>query len=235
MSLYAWILVGTFLGPFALSFDKKVAFYKSWKPLFIAILLVGAVFILWDQYFTFKGVWGFNPRYNFGINIGYLPLEEWLFFIFAPYSCVFIHQCLKAYFPNLNLENFGKIFAFFFVLSGLILSMSNLGNWYTLTACSISSILLIGFVFRARVSWFGRFALTYCVAMIPFTIVNGLLTGVATSEPVVWYNEAHIVGFRITTIPIEDWFYNMCMLLPIVAIYEKLTANSEQKKTPKFL
>jgi lycopene cyclase domain-containing protein len=61
---------------------------------------------------------------------------------------------------------------------------------------------------------------TFLVAIIPFLIVNGILTGSFTEEPVVWYNGNHIIGIRIFTIPMEDVFYNYCMLLPITAIYE---------------
>jgi lycopene cyclase domain-containing protein len=50
------------LGPLALSFDKKVAFYKSWKFLFPAVILPALFYIVWDMYFTANGVWQFNPR-----------------------------------------------------------------------------------------------------------------------------------------------------------------------------
>jgi lycopene cyclase domain-containing protein len=187
----------------------------------ISILIVGSFFILWDSYFTSKEIWGFNSRYLLGITIFGLPLEECLFFIVVPYACLFIHEVLKAYFPNVNTHLLGKIFAFSFALSGLLLSVTYINNWYTLTACSLSSLLVIGLAFRAKVKWFGSFAFTYMVALIPFLIVNGLLTGFFTDEPVVWYNEDHIIGWRIGSIPFEDLYYNLAMLLPIVAIHEK--------------
>ncbi len=229
MSFYAWIILGTIAGPFLLSFDKKVTFYKSWKPLFISLLLVGIPFLLWDEYFTVKEVWGFNKDYLLGFFVGHLPIEEVCFFIVAPYGCVFIHQCLKSYFPNLRLDNYGKVFAFVFILSGLVLAFLHMNNWYTLTACSISAILLIGAAFQFKFKWFGNFALSYTISLIPFLVVNGLLTGVATENPVVWYNENHIIGFRITTIPFEDLYYNMCMLLPVVGFFEALKKRLEKQ------
>jgi hypothetical protein len=57
---------------------------------------------------------------------------------------------------------------------------------------------------------------------VPFFIVNGVLTGMFTPEPVVWYSESHIVGWRIVTIPMEDLFYNYSLLLPIIWIHEWL-------------
>ena len=62
----------------------------------------------------------------------------------------------------------------------------------------------------------------FLVAIIPFIIVNGILTGAVTDQPIVWYSESHIMGPRIYTIPIEDLYYNYAMLLPIIGIYEYL-------------
>jgi hypothetical protein len=80
-------------------------------------------------------------------------------------------------------------------------------------------MLTIGFYFVKRVTWYPSFVFTFLVAQIPFLVVNGILTGSFTPEPVVWYNSEHIIGFRIFTIRLEDVFYNYAMLLPIVAIY----------------
>ena len=49
-----------------------------WKPIF-AIITVGIFFILWDIYFAYQNVWGFNDEYLMGIRWFKLPLEEWLF------------------------------------------------------------------------------------------------------------------------------------------------------------
>jgi hypothetical protein len=55
------------------------------------------------------------------------------------------------------------------------------------------------------------------------------LTGQFTEEPIVWYSENHIVGFRLGTIPLEDLFYNYCLILPIIWIYEGLKNLYSQK------
>ena len=71
------------------------------------------------------------------------------------------------------------------------------------------------------------FLLTYVVCFIPFLIVNGILTGGFTKNPVVWYNENEIIGWRIGTIPIEDSIYNM-LLLVLVTFF---TTFFQAKKT----
>ena len=72
---YLFLDILSVIFPFLLSFDKKVAFYKTWKYLFPAMFIVGLFFIVWDMLFTAKGVWGFNPAYISGIHIFNLPIE----------------------------------------------------------------------------------------------------------------------------------------------------------------
>ena len=221
MSLYFWLMIGTITGPFLLSFDKKVHFYTHWKALFPALSIVAIAFIVWDQLFTQAGIWGFNPRYLSGIYIMDLPLEEVLFFFFVPYACLFIYEVLIAYFPKIDLTNVGKGLAFGITLSGLVLGSMHMDNWYTSSACILSALLTIGIFFVQRVKWYGSFAFTFLVSLIPFLLVNGVLTGSFTPEPIVWYNPEHIMGPRIFSIPVEDVFYNYSMLLPIVWLYER--------------
>lgn len=228
MSLYLWIILGTIIFPLLLSFDKKIHFYTHWKTVFPAIFAVGIFFLLWDNYFTEHRIWGFNPRYVQGIYLFRLPLEEVLFFLVVPYACLFVYEVVKGYLPDLKLDLLGRAFAFLMVLSGLLLTIFYLRNWYTLTACSLSVLLVIGVHFRARAKWFNHFALAFMICLIPFLIVNGILTGFATPEPVVWYSENHITGIRIGTIPLEDIYYNLSMLLPIVLIHEVLSVKRKR-------
>jgi lycopene cyclase domain-containing protein len=226
MSLYALLLIATIAGPLALSFDKKVHFYTSWKPLLIALIPVNAFFLIWDEFFTQNGIWGFNSEYLSGIFLGSLPLEEVLFFFIVPYACIFIYEVLNAYFPGLNLSVLGKIVGFSFVFSGLMFGLLYMDNCYTATACILSALLTIGAGFVYQFNWYPRFVFMYLVALVPFTIVNGFLTGMATENPVVWYSAEHIIGIRIITIPLEDLYYNYSLLIMIVWLMEMIKKRS---------
>lgn len=227
MSYYGWILLLSILGPLGLSFDRKVAFYRKWIPVFTATLIVALVFLVWDSWFTHLTVWGFTPKYVGSIRIAGLPLEECLFFVLIPYACMFVYEVVKAYFPSCNFKMIGKVFAWFFIVSGLAFAAIGFpGRWYTLSACSLAALLMIA-VLIMRPVWFGKFAVAYMLCLIPFLVVNGLLTGIATDEPVVWYNNVRNLGIRITTIPLEDLYYNLCLFFPIAWIYEKLSARKQ--------
>ncbi|MDP4761023.1 MAG: lycopene cyclase domain-containing protein [Crocinitomicaceae bacterium] len=227
MSAYGWVILCSFVGPFLLSFDQKVAFFRSWRFLFPSILLVGVAFLLWDECFTQLGVWGFTPKYLLGIYIGHLPLEEVLFFLVVPYNFIFILLVLQAYFPKRKTQAIGTVFSWLIGLSSFLFALiylvkpslgSTIDNfqYYTISATSVAFLLTL---FTFKKSWYGDFALSFLVCLIPFFIVNGILTGSITDYPIVWYSEQHIIGWRMGTIPFEDLFYNYDLLLPLTWLF----------------
>jgi lycopene cyclase domain-containing protein len=219
--LYLWLNIFSILGPLALSFDTRVAFYKNWKALFLAIGAMMLVFIPWDVAFEVNGIWGFNDDYLCGIRIFHLPIEEWLFFITVPYACVFIYECVKYYLPDI-LKSIAKPFFIFLAAFLLVIALINFDRNYTFFNFAGASILLFVTLFWIKPVYLGRFLLSFIIALVPFLLVNGVLTGTGIEDQIVWYNSADILGFRIITIPIEDTVYCLFMLLLTVVVYERL-------------
>jgi lycopene cyclase domain-containing protein len=211
---YTYLLIDilTIAFPLLLSFDKKVAFYQMWRYLWRGMLLTGAFFIAWDILFTQFGVWAFNDLYIIGWRIGGLPIEEWLFFIVVPYSCTFIYCCMLAYLPILKKADIGwKIL----LPLGVALSIAAFifhTKAYTSSAFGLCGLALI-FLFRLRTKFpafrADAFVYTFLIAIIPFLLVNGILTAL----PVVIYNNQQNLGLRTYTIPFEDNFYGMLLML----------------------
>ena len=146
MSQYLYLILnlGSLSIPLLYSiFEKKFHFIQYFKIAVISIVLVAIPFLIWDGIFTSNGVWGFNSDYFIGTKIFGMPIEEWLFFFCIPYACLFTHEVLKYYLPNLRLSKSATIIlSLLLILIIIILLIFNLGKLYT-TVNFIIFLLLI--------------------------------------------------------------------------------------------
>lgn len=213
---YLIINILTILYPAAQSFEHRLNYYRKWKFLFLAIIITGAFFIVWDILKTYYGVWSFNDDYLIGIYLFNLPLEEWLFFLTVPYSCVFIYEVLNYYFRKDYLGNISLKIGIILGIINIILAFIFYERAYTFVVFLFNGIFLLLHSFVFKFQWLGRFFLAYFVSLIPFFLVNGLLTSI----PVVIYNDAENMGIRLFSIPVEDTMYSMLLFLMNVSLYE---------------
>jgi|TARA_B110000240_G_scaffold64064_1_gene73030 lycopene cyclase domain-containing protein len=218
---YCYILIATIAYPLLQSFESKLQFYKKWKSLLPAILLCVIVHGSIDILFTNLGVWSFNPNYILGIKILYLPIEEWLWFIVTPYACVFIYEVLYYFFEDIKPSKIIFKLSLFFGIVLILIATIYHNNLYTCFYFSLAALIcFIAFYFKPI--WWGNFLRTYLVSLLPFLVMNGLLTGSFTENPVVLYNTDHIIGYRLLNIPVEDTVFSFVILAGVIASYEFL-------------
>ena len=217
---YLFIDIGTAIIPFLFSYHRKLRFSKNFKAFFAANLITAVVFIFWDFLFTGLNVWGFNERYLCGIQIANLPLEEVLFFVCIPFACLFTYHCINLFYSiawNSKTEKrFVLIFSFILLIAGL----ARLDRLYTSTTFISLSLLLLYIKFIAKAKFLPKLFIVYPVLLVPFFIVNGLLTGSVIEQPIVYYNPNEYLGIRLGTIPVEDIFYGFELILLNVFLYE---------------
>jgi len=208
MGLYLVINILIIAVPLALSFESKLSFYKKQKAFFFSIMIVSIAYIVWDAIATIRGDWGFNDDYLLGIRLFSLPLEEILFFITVPYSCIFIYETVNLYIKNKQIKLHSSVFVaaasvlFFFAILFY-------EQYYTVTVLLFSSAFIItSLMFNKDLINSSNFWLTILITYFPFLAVNYVLT----SLPIVWYNQSAIWGVRFLTIPYEDFFYSFSMI-----------------------
>jgi lycopene cyclase domain-containing protein len=232
--LYLLIDIGAISVPLIASFDRRLMFHRQWRFLFPAIAFTMLVFIPWDMLKTHLGVWGFNPHYLTGFFIGNLPVEEWLFFIAIPYACLFTYHALNHLVKKDYFDPGSQVITLILAIGLLVIGFSNFSRLYTSVTFISTGAFLLFHRFVLKTDYMGRFLMMYCVTLIPFFIVNGLLTGSFIPGEVVYYDNAQNLGIRMGTIPVEDMVYGMLMLLMNVTWYEWLQKKKEIRTKISF-
>ena len=199
-----------------MSFERKIKFYKNYNNLTFSMFSVGVPFLIWDIIAENKGDWMFNNKFICGLKIFNLPIEEILFFITVPYSIMFLYETFIYYLTPKKISfnrNYLFLFAIIFLITAIIYYQQN----YTFTVFLFLSILLL-LVNISKLNFIKNQYLIYFIffTFVPFFAVNYFLT----SLPVVLYNSKAILGIRITTIPLEDFFYSLCLIIGYLFTYE---------------
>jgi lycopene cyclase domain-containing protein len=218
--LYLVIDLLCLFSPLLASLWFKSAFYKTWKALAIAIFVPAIIFIAWDELFTRLEIWGFNPDYITGWTLGSLPLEEVLFFICIPYACLFTYFAFKYVAEKKLFFSHHELVSYAIIIVLLIAGIYNIDKPYTTVTFLALSFFLSYLTLKLRVRFTGYFYVAFLVILVPFFVVNGILTGSFIEGEVVWYNDQANLALRLGTIPLEDVFYAMLLLLMNVSLYE---------------
>lgn len=224
--IYLWVLLGSLSFPLLFSIFY-MDLIKNWRHFALSTSIVAIIFLIWDVLFTHQGIWSFNNDYCLGYSFYNMPIEEWLFFYIIPYCSLFIHFALLYAKPNLKLNKKATVIISIFLMALFVLVLiTNLSKLYT----SVNFIFLIititlGVIFHLEL--LQQFFLSFVIILIPFCIVNGILTGGITGMTIVSYNNFENLGIRIGTIPIEDFGYAFTMLFGNLMILESLKPKTK--------
>jgi len=229
MQQYTYLLINfcTVIICFIFSFHPKIKFDRHFTAFFKASLIVATIFIIWDMWFTERGVWWFNDAYLLRIKVYNLPVEELLFFFCIPFSCIFTYFCIDKFFTLDWNPLPEKTFVGISIIYSLIIAFYFHDKIYTLVtfASTACSIFILYFVLKSR--WIGKASLIYLLLMPGFFAVNGILTGTGLESPIVNYNPQDFIGVRILTIPIEDTVYGYEMILWNIFLFQKFKNNEQ--------
>lgn len=227
---YALILFFTVIICFIASFYKRLQFNRHFGAFIKAAVLVAIPFIAWDVWFTAKGVWWFNTDYTLGIVIAGLPLEEWLFFICIPFSCVFTYFCFDKFYKLDWLSGFNNLIVFVSIIVCAVMALLHHDKIYTLVTAIATIVTLIYLHFIVRADWISKASMVYTVLMLGFFPVNGVLTGTGLESPIVNYNPGDFLGIRMLTIPIEDAVYGYTQFLLVLYFFKRFKHSYDEKK-----
>lgn len=227
---YSAILFFTVIICFIASYDERIYFNRHFREFLKSAIIVAIPFIAWDIWFTAKGVWWFNTDYTLGIVLAGLPIEEWLFFICIPFSCIFTYFCFEKFFRLEWLSGFNNLIVFISVIICSVMALLHYNKIYTLITAIATLTTLIYLHFIVRAEWIGKASLVFTVLMLGFLPVNGVLTGTGLESPIVNYNPLDFLGVRILTIPIEDAVYGYTQFLLVLYFFKLFKKRNDGHK-----
>lgn len=217
---YLFLLLVYLIIPVVLSIQKKVRFAFQLKYLLPAVVFTGAIFGMWNIRFTELGIWNFNPEYLTGIELGGVPVEEWISLLIVPLSSTYIYEWLKIKLENFEKANFFVALSLIVFVGSGVLAYFSRQNMFTFFTFFLTAIYLGYMIFRNRFKkHFTKFYLTYAIVLIPFFIVSIA----ANVMPVIIYNAEHLIGKALLGVPFEKFGYLFLMLLISVTSYEYLS------------
>ncbi|MBN2127128.1 MAG: lycopene cyclase domain-containing protein, partial [Candidatus Diapherotrites archaeon] len=122
MNTYLLINILIISFPLIALFYPKISYYKKIPSVLISIIVVGIPFILWDSFFTLKGIWAFSSEHISGIYFLGIPVEEALFFVTVPFSCLFVFESINTFLKEKEFIHGKKIISLIALISLILLS-----------------------------------------------------------------------------------------------------------------
>ena len=206
------------VGPLVSQFNHQIRHISHWRLKLLTNGIVLIPYILWDVLVT-GSHWWFNERYTFDFRMFGLPIGEWLFFITVPYGCLLVWETLPDAKLSTRLRSLRHVRTVLYTALPIGVWVFNTGKQYTgLVLFCVGLVGLTDTLLRTEV-------LMQLKTYIYLGIVSGLIlifNGYLTARPVVLYGEAYQMGYRIMTIPVEDFGYGFTLMLFNTMVYEKV-------------
>ncbi len=193
---------------------------RDWKQLVRVFVFVSIPFAALDMVSVQRGWWNYNPAHVGPLRIGGLPLEELLFFFVIPFACLYLYSALMHAPRRREAVPLGAVSPFSsLALLWLLVPLwvvVGVGIWLSIVqplertvfdavmlgAVLVSFVIIKPPITHGFVLWMG------CITML-FIATNTILTAL----PIVVYAPEFGSVIRLGTIPVEDFLYNISLLL----------------------
>jgi lycopene cyclase domain-containing protein len=168
----------------------------------------------WDNYLVATRVWYYNPSLVSGILLGYVPLEEYIFFVL---QSVFVGLWLLVLYPYLAPSTEGQATAAFRVWSTILAlvvwfasALLFFGGWQPGTYLSIMLFwalppILLQLAFGADILWHYRRLLA--AVILPIGLFLSFADSLAITSTTWEINPAQSLGIFIGRLPLEEGLF----------------------------
>lgn len=189
--------------------------WKIYAVILIHILIALVYTTPWDNYLVANGVWWYHPLRVTGIRLGYVPIEEYIFFVLQTLMTGLWTVCILRYFSPLSQDNHSNsklrfssaILAFIVGTISLVLWLS---GWKPFTYLGLILIwaippILLQLIFGADILWLNRRLLVLAIS-IP-TCYLWIMDYVSIQTGIWAIDPAQTTGLMLGVLPLEEMVF----------------------------
>ena len=232
---------------FQINISKKILppSFQSWKPagIIFGLVIVAIVWTTpWDNYLVATRVWWYDPDLVTGFVIGYVPVEEYTFFILQTTLTGMLTVCLIRQWPtymapvnfqpNQTLIKWTSIvIAILWVISTIILLSGYPPAIYLTLILSWALIpIFIQMVFGADILWHYRRILFW--GIVPITLYLAIADSLAIRAGTWTISEEKTLGIYIGPIlPLEEFMFFLITNVLVVFGVTLLLAQASHRRS----
>lgn len=218
--IFLGILILIFFVPVFYTITNKNGFRNKLRYGMPAIFITGFMFLLWDIRFTEVGIWSYDADFTIGLFHKSLPLEQWLVYLIFPYTALLIYEIMKTRFRSLDFNSIFTAVSLLLVVALAVVAYLFRVRIYTFFSFLFTTIYLAYTIFRKQFKpHLTHFFLTYLIILIPYFILNWILTWNLAIE----YHQEQVLNVWVGMIPVENFVYLFLLLLINITVYEYLS------------
>jgi lycopene cyclase domain-containing protein len=221
---------------------------RSWP----AGLVIGAHVIVavlyttpWDNYLVATGVWWYDPALVTGLVIGWVPIEEYTFFVVQTLMMGLLVVCLAKRLPPPNrpiaqspnplfrLVATGLVATLWLASVIVLISGWQPGTYLGLILAWALFPVILQFALGADILW--RYRTLVFWALVPATLYLGWADSLAITAGTWTINPAQSTGLMIGALPLEEGLFFLLTNTLIVFGVVLVLAQESQQRAPVAL
>ena len=225
---------------------------QTWAPIWVIVIHVVVAVIYttpWDNYLVATGVWWYDPSLVSGIVLGWVPLEEYLFFILqtALTSTWLLYlarrmkvqqmpaKMISISFINCPVRLWTTVWLGIVWLGSVILLISGIQSVVYLSLIVVWALppILFQLAFGADILWHYRRLVLW--AFIPMTLFLCMGDALAIGSGTWTIDPAQSTGILLLGLPIEEALFFLVTNMLVVFGVTLVLARESHQRAPKAL
>jgi lycopene cyclase domain-containing protein len=191
--------------------------WRGWTAVGLHVVIAVVYTTPWDNYLVATNVWWYEPALVTGVTLGWVPLEEYTFFVLQTLMVGFAllwlaRRLIPTAKPSHNLRPNPRVFLPVLLVSAwACMGVVLVAGWRPGTYLSLESIwalppIALQLAFGADILW--RYRRLVVLALVPFTLYLSLADTLAIRAGTWTISPQQSLGFLVADLlPVEEIFF----------------------------